>query len=388
MKQHIELMDRILSKGRRKVDRTGVGTISIFGPQIEFDMDDGYPLPTGRKVFVRGIHEELMWFLNGETDNTLLTDKDVHIWDAWALKEDVVISEDIPYGDRIAMYANAKNLSYQAADLHLRNMHDQESRMQELDDAGVAKLREKLRLKKGACGPIYGAMWRRWPNPDGTTTDQIAELLRFLGSDNPKQRYSRRMVISGWNPSWLPDESKSHEENIIAGKQVLPPCHTVFQFIVEPLTQEERIALMEKKQGKELLAIFAAHEVQQGNDEVIETLLTKFNVPKDMLSLKLYARSQDVPIGTVFNIASYSSFLLLLSKHFNMKPGRYIHSMGDAHIYTNQVEGVKEWLTREDRPLPKMTIGGDHASIFDYQAADFELSGYNPHPAIKFEIAI
>lgn len=396
MKQHLDLMDRILTKGRRKVDRTGVGTYSLFGPQLEFDLSEGFPLPTTRKIFIRGVLEELMWFLNGHTDNELLVAKDVHIWDKWALAQDAQVVEEINYGDRIAMYASKKKIGYQSADFEMRALGSVEKAVKFLDDQQIPVTRIKRVVKKGECGPIYGAMWRKWPNPDGTTTDQIEELLKFLGSENPKQRYSRRLVVSGWNPSLLPDEGASHEENILNGRQVLPPCHTAFQFIVEPLTHEERVSHLEKTystNGKnEYLAIYAnaAHELGQevSNYEIEVKALELAKVPKDMLSCKLFARSQDVPVGTVFNIASYSAMVLMLAKQFNMVPGRYIHSMGDAHIYTNQVEQVKEQLSRAPRTLPTMRLVDAPGRFFDYTPKNFVLEGYDPHPKIDYPIAV
>lgn len=393
MKQHLDLMDRILAKGRKKVDRTGVGTYSLFGPQLEFDLSEGFPICTTRKIFIRGVLEELMWFLNGCTNNEVLAAKNVHIWDKWALSKDCVrVAQEYTYDQRVALYANSRGISKQAAANLILNAGAIRDSIRMLDDSGIPRKKIEVAFRKGECGPIYGAMWRRWPNPDGTTTDQIQELLKFLGSSNPKQRYSRRLVVSGWNPSLLPDEGVSHEENILNGRQVLPPCHTAFQFIVEPLTQNERVAWMEKSCTRGQIAAqgLLASSAAQGEGEhyLMERILDGLNVPKDMLSCKLYARSQDVPVGTLFNIASYSAMVLMFAKKFNMVPGRYIHSMGDAHIYTNQVEQVKEQLSRAPRALPTMRLVDVPDSIFEYTPKNFVLEGYEPHPKIEYPIAV
>jgi thymidylate synthase len=286
MKSHTQLMRDILAKGRRKVDRTGTGTYSIFGPQLEFDMDDGFPLPLGREIKIKAILKELMWFLRGETNTITLGAK---IWDLWALKQDAQRERLLSFEERLHHYSDAATAREQ-----LIQGVDRTTIVERMDAEGVPTVELLGELQAGECGPIYGAMWRRWPNPDGTTTDQIAELLTFLGSDNARKRASRRLVISGWNPSFLPVEGRPHEENILDNKQVLPPCHTVFQFIVEPLTRDERIAFMEKTHGREKVAAtgIAAACAQWNNcsEDIIDDILRQHNVPIEMLSLKLYAR--------------------------------------------------------------------------------------------------
>lgn len=383
MKQHQELLDNILSKGRRKVDRTGVGTISLFGPQMEFDLNDGFPLTTERLVGIKGIIEELRWFLRGDTNNEVLREHGVHFWTRWALKDDVVKMHDFTHAERLQMFAHRFGRS--VADVE-NSFNSIEAAKSFLDNQGIEKAEERVLAHKGDLGPIYGAMWRNWPKPDGTTIDQISKLV----SDLKNIPWSRRHVISGWNPALLPDETKSHEENILAGKQCLPPCHTLFQFMLEPLTLDEQIAMYHGGYD----AIVAAIDTITGGLEVddktpyIEQMLRGSNIPDKMLSCKLHARSQDVPVGTVFNIASYAMFVHMLCHLLGFKPGRYIHSIGDAHIYTNQVEGVKEQLSRSTPDLPTLSFNRMPVDLFDFQASDFVLTGYNPHGKIDYPIAV
>lgn len=344
MQSYLDLLDNILTNGRRReTPRNRSYTLGIFGEQLRFDLSEGFPLVTTRKVPVRGIIEELLWFLSGSSDNNKLVAKNVHIWDHWAARE---------FRSKAYRKINEETMGIEHVDVH-----------------------------PGELGPIYGKMWRSWPNPDGTTTDQIATLL-----NNLKIRpYSRRHIISGWNPSLLPDETLSPIENVYNGRQCLPPCHTLFQFSVEPLTTVERMAIHDVMLGP---GMWHAWVRDTRSSVPFPKFLDKKGVPKDRLSCKLHARSQDVPIGTVFNIASYAAMVLMICKLFNFAPGEYIHSMGDAHIYDDQIDLVKEQLKRDPRPLPTLKIVGEPESLFDYKISDFKLEGYNPHPVINYPITV
>jgi len=277
MKVYLDLLRQILDSGTIRQDRTGTGTHSLFGAQLRFNLAQGFPLVTTRKVFFKGVIHELLWFLAGDTNLNYLVENKVHIWDAWA-------------------------------------------------DA------------QGNLGPVYGAQWRAWETPDGRRIDQIAQVLEQIRS-NPN---SRRHLVTAWNPAVLPDERMSPQANVQAGRAALASCHALFQFYVAD--------------GR--------------------------------LSCQLYQRSTDCPLGLVFNIAQYSVLTYMIAQQCDLVPGDFIWTGGDCHIYLNQIEGVREQLCREPRPLPRLVLKRRPPSIFEYRIDDFELQDYNPHPVIKFPIAV
>lgn len=264
MKQYHDLLKHVLEHGVIKEDRTGTGTKSIFGYQMRFDLQLGFPLLTTKKVHLKSITHELLWFLKGETNLKYLHDNKVTIWDEWADKD-------------------------------------------------------------GELGPIYGHQWRSWTAPDGTVIDQISDLINNI-KKNPD---SRRLLVTAWNPGQL-------------HKMALPPCHILFQFYVAD--------------GK--------------------------------LSCQLYQRSADIFLGVPFNIASYALLTLMVAQVTGLKPGEFIHTFGDAHIYLNHMEQVNLQLSRDFRELPHMELNKEVKSIFDFKYEDFTLTGYDPHPAIKASVAV
>ena len=274
MKQYLTLLKHIQEKGIEKSDRTGTGTKSVFGYQMRFDLSDGFPLVTTKKIHVKSVIHELLWFLKGTTNIAYLKENGVRIWNEWA-------------------------------------------------------------DKNGDLGPVYGHQWRNW-NSEGL--DQIQEVINTL-KINPN---SRRMLISAWNPSVLPDTKVSFSENVANNKAALPPCHAFFQFYVS----------------------------------------------NNRLSCQLYQRSADVFLGVPFNIASYSLLTMMIAQVCGYEAGDFIHTFGDAHIYSNHNEQVKEQLSRELKPLPKMKINKKVKSIFDFTFEDFELINYDPHPLIRGSVAI
>ena len=275
MKQYLDLVSEILqqvegAKNDSKVlnfvrpDRTGVGTYSVFGRQLRFNLEDGFPLVTTKKVHLRSIIHELLWFLKGDTNTKYLNENKVSIWDEWADKD-------------------------------------------------------------GELGPIYGKQWRRWEGPNGKVVDQIERAISTI-KNNPT---SRRILVIAFNPADIPE--------------VAPPaCHTLFQFYVAG----------------------------------------------DKLSLQLYQRSADLMLGVPFNIASYALFLMMVAQVTNLKPFEFVHTFGDVHIYSNHIEGAREQIKREPRPLPKMTINPEVKNIFDFRFEDFKLENYDPCEHIKFDIAV
>ena len=264
MKQYLDLLRHILDNGVDKADRTGTGTRSTFGYQMRFDLSEGFPLVTTKKLHLKSIIHELLWFLKGDTNVKYLQDNGVRIWNEWA-------------------------------------------------------------DENGELGPVYGAQWRSWPDGDGGAIDQIAQSVNDL-KNNPD---SRRIIVSAWNVAQLP-------------KMALAPCHAFFQFYVAD--------------GK--------------------------------LSLQLYQRSADSFLGVPFNIASYALLTLMMAQVTGLKPGEFIHTLGDAHLYLNHLDQARLQLGREPRPLPKMVLNPEVKDIFGFTYDDFTLEGYDPHPHIKAEVSV
>ena len=264
MRQYLDLLAHVRDSGTRKSDRTGTGTLSLFGHQMRFDLSEGFPLVTTKRLHVKSIVHELLWFLQGSTNVRYLNEHGVTIWDEWA-------------------------------------------------DA------------KGELGPVYGRQWRSWPAPDGRKIDQIATVVEGLKRDPD----SRRHIVSAWNVGEL-------------GQMALSPCHCLFQFYVAD--------------GR--------------------------------LSCQLYQRSADVFLGVPFNIASYAALTLMMAQVTGLKPGEFIHTLGDAHLYVNHLQQADLQLSRSPRPLPRLEIEPRATSIFDFRYEDFRLVGYDPHPHIKAPVAV
>jgi thymidylate synthase len=264
MRQYLDLMERVLSRGVEKCDRTGTGTLSVFGHQMRFDLDDGFPMLTTKKLHLKSIVHELLWFLAGDTNIKYLKEHGVRIWDEWA-------------------------------------------------------------DERGDLGPVYGQQWRSWPAQDGGAIDQIGNVVNMIHR-NPD---SRRLIVTAWNPADV-------------DKMALPPCHCLFQFYVA--------------NGK--------------------------------LSCQLYQRSADVFLGVPFNIASYALLTLMMAQVTGLKPGEFIHTFGDAHLYMNHLEQARLQLSRPARALPVMKLNPTVKDIFSFRYDDFTLDGYDAHPHIKAEVAV
>ncbi len=277
MQAYLDLMREVLEHGAEKGDRTGTGTLSVFGRQMRFDLSQGFPLVTTKKLHLRSVIHELLWFLSGDTNIHYLREHGVSIWDEWATED-------------------------------------------------------------GELGPLYGHQWRAWPTRDGGAVDQIAQVVEGL-RNRPD---SRRHIVSAWNVEYLPDESLSPQDNVRRGRMALAACHTLFQFYVA--------------EGR--------------------------------LSCLLLARSQDLFLGTPFNIASYALLTHMIAHQCDLEVGELVWTGGDVHLYRNHLEQAREQLQREPRPLPTLHIGRRPESIFDYRYEDFDISGYDPHPAIRAPIAV
>ena len=264
MQAYLDLLRHIIDNGIEKSDRTGTGTLSTFGYQMRFDLDDGFPLLTTKKLHVRSIIHELLWFLSGDTNVRYLRENGVTIWDEWA-------------------------------------------------------------DERGELGPVYGHQWRSWPGPDGRRIDQISDVIEQIRR-NPD---SRRLIVSAWNVADIP-------------RMKLPPCHALFQFYVAG--------------GR--------------------------------LSCQLYQRSADVFLGVPFNIASYALLVMMVAQVTDLRPGEFIHTFGDVHLYSNHIEQAELQLTREPRKLPRLRMNPDVRSIFQFRYEDFSVEDYDPHPSIKAPIAV
>jgi thymidylate synthase len=277
MKEYLDLMRHVRDNGTDKGDRTGTGTRSVFGYQMRFDLQQGFPMVTTKKLHLKSIIHELLWFLKGDTNVAYLQENGVRIWNEWATED-------------------------------------------------------------GDLGPVYGYQWRNWPTPDGRHIDQIKQLIDSIR----KTPDSRRLIVSAWNVSDLPDETISPQANVEQGKMALAPCHAFFQFYVAD--------------GK--------------------------------LSCQLYQRSADIFLGVPFNIASYALLTMMIAQVCDLEPGDFVHTLGDAHLYSNHAEQVDLQLSREPLSLPTMKINPDVKDIFSFTYEDFELLDYQHHEHIKAPIAI
>ena len=277
MKQYLDLLRRVRTEGAPKDDRTGTGTYSVFGHQMRFDLGAGFPLVTTKKIHLKSVIHELLWFLRGDTNIGYLKENGVSIWDEWADEQ-------------------------------------------------------------GELGPIYGYQWRSWPAPGGESIDQLQQVVEQIRTTP----HSRRIIVSAWNPADLPDESIPPQENVKRGRMALAPCHAFFQFYV--------------RDGR--------------------------------LSCQLYQRSADVFLGVPFNIASYALLTMMIAQVCDLEPGEFVHTLGDAHLYSNHLEQADEQLSREPFPLPTMKLNPEVRNIDDFRYEDFEIVGYQCHPAIRAPIAV
>ena len=274
MQQYLDLVRRTRNNGAVKGDRTGTGTRSVFGHQMRFDLSEGFPLVTTKKIHLKSVIHELLWFIKGDTNTAYLTENGVRIWNEWA-------------------------------------------------------------DENGDLGPVYGHQWRNW---NSENVDQLKQVIETLKT-NPN---SRRMLVSAWNPSVLPDTSKSFSENVANGKAALPPCHAFFQFYVAD--------------GK--------------------------------LSCQLYQRSADIFLGVPFNIACYALLTEMMAQVCGLEAGEFIHTLGDAHIYTNHFDQVELQLSRDPKPLPTLKLNPNISDLFDFKYEDIEVLNYDPHPGIKGAVAV
>lgn len=303
--EYCDLLRKIISDGHQKGDRTGTGTISLFGTQMRFDLEKGFPLLTTKKLPFKMIVGELLWFINGDTKIRTLLQQNIHIWDEWPFKH----------------YLKASKLP-----IPVVNSDEWKIQMKAFTDKIMSD--DDFNSKWGDLGPVYGKQWRNWIGPDSKSIDQLKNAVEMIR----KTPDSRRIIVSAWNPAEI-------EEMAVAG---LPPCHCLFQFFVV--------------NGK--------------------------------LSCQLYQRSCDTFLGVPFNIASYSLLTIMMANVTGLKPGEFIWTGGDTHIYLNHISQVNEQLSREPKATPTLRINRTVGELWNFKVDDFEILGYDPHPAIKAPIAV
>jgi thymidylate synthase len=314
MQQYLELCKHVMEHGTRKTDRTGTGTVSVFGYQMRFNLEEGFPLLTTKRVPFLLIRSEMLWFIKGDTNIRYLLKHNNHIWDEWAFKR-WVESPDYQGPDMMNFGLRSQQ------DAEFNELYKQEM------DRFTAKIIEDDEFAKiyGELGDVYGKQWRAWKTSRGDTIDQLKDVIDMI----KKTPDSRRLIVSAWQPEDIPT-------------MALPPCHTMFQFYVAD--------------GK--------------------------------LSCQLYQRSADIFLGVPFNIAGYALLTHLIAHECGLGVGDFVHTLGDAHIYTNHFEQVQEQLSREPRALPKLKLNTEKSSVFDFDVDDIKTVGYHPHPAISAPVAV
>ena len=378
MKAYLEVIKEILGKGRERGDRTGTGTISIFDAQFRHDMREGFPLLTTKKMHLRGIFEELMAFLRGEEQLESLIDKKVTIWDPWRVSEDVFTPRLLENWERVAWMW--KNLPEASAQWEM--LPEQQKTHEWLDDHGIPRTVPKLVVKKGSLNAPYGSGWRAFKT-GGVAVDQLAYALDLL-HHNPE---SRRILISAWNPGWMPDESISPQENIIAGKPCLTPCHWAFEFYTEEMSEIGRWEYMKLTNPTLHKTLSSRHGEYDKLDNCGE-ILDSHQVPTRYLSLKWHQRSTDTMIGLPYNIASYALLLLMVAEEVGMVPYMLLGDLSNVHIYKNHLDQMRKQLEREPKSLPTVSFKRKPDAIEGYQWDDVVIEGYAPHPTITGNIAV
>ena len=362
--EYFRLINLILENGKVKKNRTGVDTIGVFGAQAKFEVDmEAFPILTTKKVWFKGIVHELLWFIKGDTNIKYLVDNDVHIWDEWAYAR---------YKKKKIFELEKDEYFHGKGNPH--SIHGQEVRLFTQDEfIEKIKTNEDFAEKWGELGEgTYGGMWRDFPahvKTNGGTVlgvDQIHTVINKL-QNNPDDR---RMIVSAWHPYWV-------------DHCALPPCHCMFHFNTEELTQEERLAIFEKGWDmKKALAEWHQDKID------VDKALDEHCIPRRKLNLLLYQRSCDTFLGVPFNITSYSLLLAMVAHCVGMEPGTFTHTYGDLHIYQNHREQIDVQLKRSHKKLPKLWLNPKVKNLFDFKFEDIKLEGYDPHPAIKGEVAV
>lgn len=383
MDSYLLLGHQILKQGRQRGDRTGTGTKSIRSAKLVFNMQDGFPLLTTKKVNLEYVFRELSWILQGRSDMAYLEEHNCgFIWRNWSLSEPVM--EEIRYADwqRLELLKTEHPALYEqfvAAGLDKRPTSEGHAFMTE---HGIPTHYERVKIPAGETNAPYGPAWRKWKGRDGKEIDQIKYLLDTLRT-NPS---SRRILLSAWDPANLPDESISPQANIANGKPCLTPCHWAIEMYTDEMTVDERINWLVERNPM-------AWDKWVDNDEVnaegaLEKFLDDRGVPKHFLDLKWHQRSIDFCVGLPFNIASYGMLLMMFATTLNMVPRELELDGTNVHIYLDHIAGFTQQFSRSPRPLPQLEIINKRDRLEDYEWGDFVLSGYDPHPFIKYDVSI
>lgn len=379
MKQYKKLLQDVLSNGAYRESRTGVSTYSVFGRTLRFDLTDGFPVVTIKRVSLKSVFAELLWFLKGSTNARELNAMGATIWDEWAIPMAITQKQTLSNYQRAMELANKEGLSIQDAVNKLGGMGSDDKGHAYLDEIGIPREKEVTIVKEGELGAIYGAQWRGWATSQNQRIDQIKQLIQNL-IDRP---YSRRHIVSAWNVEDLPNESESPHQNVINGRMALAPCHYAFQMYVRDMNLEQRLVYHNKMNDEKLMR---PDLTEERACEEFTAKLDELKVPTRCLDCLVNQRSVDVPLGLPFNIASYAMLTAIIANEVGMGVGDLIFSLGDAHIYANQLEAVKEMLQRECKPLPELRLAfKEEYSVDDLVAA---VIGYDPHPAIAIPIAV
>lgn len=371
MQQYLDLMAKVVKEGRYREGRNG-GTYGIFGHQMRFNLAEGFPLVTTKKTHLRSIIHEAIWFMKGCTDNRELTKEGVTIWNEWAATKEMV-----EVGENINRSKVIEELTFEEVQL-MPNFED-DIPWADIEAWFASKgknVGDYLIIQEGEIGPMYGKQMRAWPASFGPI-DQIKTILATLKKDP----MSRRMCVSAWNPESLPWDDHSVEENVMEGRMALAPCHAFFQFYVDELTTWERLTHVDRH--------YYSQHVLRNEAQFIKEL-DEAGVPKYRLSCQMYQRSADIPLGVPFNIAGYALLIHMFSHILNMIPGDLVHSLGDAHIYANQLELTKTQLDRKPMKLPTLRIDTKGRDVTDpafFQFDDFILEGYESHPHIAYPVS-
>jgi len=385
MQAYRSLVERILAHGKRRPDRTGKDTISLFGEQIRFNLREGFPLLTLKQTNYRAIAAELVWFLEGSTDNERLHELGSKIWDEWAIPEDVYADRKLSFYERCVLLGEKLNMTADQARRVVRNKGSDSVRDEYLDSESIPTTEPKLVKPKGALGPIYGHQWRTWTidmHNGAVHIDQLKDLVRRLKA-NP---WSRRHIVSAWNPIDLPDETFTPQHNVVLGRMALAPCHTLWQCYVEELTIQERMDIFNT--SAEFSGLKMADTV--GSDPKLQhELLDKLGIKRCALSLQLYQRSADTFLGVPFNIASYATLVHLLANECGYAVGDLIIAFGDVHVYVNHLEQANEMLSRAEYSLPTLNLPSEvNISVHSVDAIVAALTNYQSHPFIKADVAV
>lgn len=389
MKQYNDLLKTIIGFGNERDDRTGTGTISLFAEKISFDLSEGFPLLGSRFIPFKSIVAELKWYLEGGTNSEDLRLLGSNVWDKWGLKYHTYpLTKELTFTQRMQLFCNKINCSVTMDSTPEQIKHWSKI----MDDNGIPSVTEEIEqkplLRKGELGPVYGQQWRSFKgvrkNPltgdeQVVTVDQITDLIDGL-INNP---YSRRHIVTAWNPAVLPDEKEKHSVNILNGKAVLPACHTFFQCYVSELNHSDRCRVFNKTNNG------IAMSLNPEFTEKHQMIMDKMGTPKQRLDMQLYMRSCDAPVGLPFNIATYALLLELLAQRTSMVAGKLTIVFGDVHIYLNQLNHVKDLLGMEIPSLPQLILPKD-TDLFNLDVhAVFEgLKDYKHNGVMKFPVAV